>query len=233
MVLDRTPFRSQRHDGFTLIELLVVIAIIGILAGIAMPIYSSVQESGRSTRCASNLRQIGAALDLYCNDNNNNFPPIAKTTTTNWDSYYINPYLPERTVGGARQSTLFICPDAKYSGDTNTDLSRTYTTTDVMAGAVSPYTNTSISRMHVTSFAKTIVLFDATQSGTNRYSLVNVNWGEMQSAPEMKPNATTSAYIDFRHNNAFHGLFLDGHVESITRASTPTYVTQQMWSGNY
>ena len=60
--------------SFTLVELLVVLAIISVLAGLLLPVISKAKEAGRAAACLSNLRQIGIALQLYVQDNNNRLP---------------------------------------------------------------------------------------------------------------------------------------------------------------
>lgn len=54
--------------GFTLIELLVVISIIAVLAGLVMTATMKVRQQSRKVQCASNLRQIGIASQLYLNE---------------------------------------------------------------------------------------------------------------------------------------------------------------------
>ncbi|MBM3460152.1 MAG: prepilin-type N-terminal cleavage/methylation domain-containing protein, partial [Armatimonadetes bacterium] len=54
--------------AFTLIELLVVIAVIAILAAILFPVFGAAREKARQAVCASNLRQVGMAFQLYVGD---------------------------------------------------------------------------------------------------------------------------------------------------------------------
>ncbi|MGB8166745.1 MAG: type II secretion system protein [Chthoniobacteraceae bacterium] len=68
----RSP--SPRPSAFTLIELLVVISIIAVLAALLLPVLGKVQDGANSTKCASNLRQIGVAINSYTTDNDGLLP---------------------------------------------------------------------------------------------------------------------------------------------------------------
>lgn len=75
--------KRNSSAAFTLIELLVVIAIIAVLASIAVPVFSTVQERGALTKDLSNAKQIGLALKLYAGDNDGKFPVAASGETAN------------------------------------------------------------------------------------------------------------------------------------------------------
>jgi prepilin-type N-terminal cleavage/methylation domain-containing protein len=61
-------FRPSRRKGFTLIELLIVIAIIGILIGIAVPLYKSSIRKANEAAAVTTLSAIRLAQAKYTAD---------------------------------------------------------------------------------------------------------------------------------------------------------------------
>ena len=65
---------TQTRTGFTLIELLVVIAIIALLISMLVPSLSIAKDLARRMSCASNMRNIGAAVLVFAADHDDRGP---------------------------------------------------------------------------------------------------------------------------------------------------------------
>jgi type II secretory pathway pseudopilin PulG len=91
--------------------LLVVIAVIAILAALLLPALTRAKEAGRRTACASNLRQLAIALDLYAVDHDGKYPP--RTQTPAW---------PSRLYAGYENLDVLLCPTERLASAAGTPL---------------------------------------------------------------------------------------------------------------
>jgi len=114
----------MKFRGFTLIELLVVIAIIAILAAMLLPVLTRAREQARMSTCLANLKQIGLAVQMYLNDNNEYWFPFLsgrasdRWTTINGSNWFSCGFL--RTLidnGYLKNATIIWGPPVWYSDD--------------------------------------------------------------------------------------------------------------------
>jgi len=64
----------HKGKGFTLIELLVVISVMALLVALLLPALQKARNQARAVVCQANLRQWGATLTLYTEENQGTFP---------------------------------------------------------------------------------------------------------------------------------------------------------------
>ena len=76
---DRLRDRRRSDEGFTLIELLVVVVILGILIGIAIPVYLNYRKSANDKAAQSDLRNAISTLEVCYSDGG--YPTAVNTTT--------------------------------------------------------------------------------------------------------------------------------------------------------
>jgi len=187
---------STPAAGFTLIELLVVIAIIALLAAMLFPVLSRAREKGRQTACASNMRQIGMALQMYYQDHTEILPGGAADAPN-----FVEPTAPVNFLGAllpyTNSNQIFACPSAERStgADAPTEFSDTsYSGNGALAGHSSvnlPYpdslvylqedrfrTNTAYLRPQPTTGGFTR-WHDVDSGGRERYSSIHFEGGNL------------------------------------------------------
>lgn len=112
---------SQSPAAFTLIELLVVIAIIGILLAVLVPALGKAKRQVRAVVCRSNLHQIGLAVSLYA-DANENYIPRGNPVNP-WFVRFL-PYLGhDQRQKDYRNVRIYKCPDFPRTGAGENDIS--------------------------------------------------------------------------------------------------------------
>jgi len=79
------------RKAFTLVELLVVIAIISLLISILAPSLNIAKDIAKQVVCSMNLGSAGKSIDLYCNANDDKYPPYRQVTKAGQPMGYYMP----------------------------------------------------------------------------------------------------------------------------------------------
>jgi prepilin-type N-terminal cleavage/methylation domain-containing protein/prepilin-type processing-associated H-X9-DG protein len=217
----------KRKIGFTLIELLVVIAIIAILAAILFPVFARAREVARQSKCLSNLKQLGNAMQMYAQDyderfancwhvfpGKNQYGGVQATDATKvcitWDRL-IFPYV--KTIG------IYACPSD--AGSTKADVPgmgnsvvRSYCYAGSIGGGWCPWTPAR-TMSQVPMPASTIMLTERDNCGGTVHGPTKGEWWWCTITD-------SAAEIDWRHNEGINVLYVDGHVKNARWAKDPS-----------
>ena len=188
---------QRRNNGFTLIELLVVIAIIAILAGLLLPALSQAKTRARTISCMTNLKQIGLAVHLYADDNDDSLPQSSHTRAS-W-LVTIAPYV--------ESNLLYRCsmdrhPTRRYSYCINDFL------TPKSSGS-SHLNFTKVTSLPVPS--DTFYMAEAHEdfTGSDHFHFSDTSSGGYE------PFVFASSIAVERHLGGANYLFVDAHVETV------------------
>jgi len=224
--MDQPHFHSPKDRGLTLVELLVVIGIIAVSIAMLLPALNKARQAANATVCKANLRQLGIAYTMYCNDSKDQMMPIRYDTyqsdgVTVKDIHFwqwaIMGYLGRKRVslyGIEAPATpyvadfaVFQCPSALrpfIPGVTSDDV--TYEETYVPKCAYGMTYPTwggtfPLKRNRIKRPVNFLLLLDA------RYVAVGETWADWRYESWNYQGA------GFRHSNGCNVLLLDGHVE--------------------
>jgi prepilin-type processing-associated H-X9-DG protein len=209
------------------VELLVVVAVIGILAALLLPALTGSQQAARRIKCASHLRQLGLAAQMYFDEHDGITFPY-RLYATNGGTVYWFGWLESGLEGqrqfDAKQGPLFeyvsgfgleTCPSLNYSSSYfklkargaaygygyNWHLASTNGRPPVIVDAIRDPGRTT-----VFADAAQVNDFLAPASPSNPM-LEEFYYVDAAGSLPTYPNA------HFRHNERAQVVFLDGHVE--------------------
>ncbi|HWL54675.1 MAG TPA: prepilin-type N-terminal cleavage/methylation domain-containing protein [Chthoniobacteraceae bacterium] len=212
----RTGGRRPAASGFTLVEVIVAIGVLIILAALILPVTLRQMEAGRSAACVAKLKNLGVAIRLWRNENNDALVP-----STNVLAWRPSRHLYE--AGAISSPVEMMCPSV------NTLAKGAWA--DVVNNWGSAY-QIAFYNQPISYGVNTIAFNQSTPKGwgSNITSSYRMFIGKESHVPiffdskAWQANSTVWADNELRlgrfafpHSNRSNVLFLDGHVEGLDR----------------
>ena len=224
-------WRAARNasPAFTLVELLVVIAVIGILAALLLPALARGKASAWRANCASNLRQLGFAAQLYWDDSGSRCFQWYYGVTNSGELYWFG-WLGTGAEGQrpvdlsagvlypyVRDSNVRICPALNYAPSqfklkANVPIcSYGYNAALSVGGPAAPLNISRVSHpTELTLFADAAQANDF-QAPASRSNPMLEEWYYLDN-PTNYSSMSYYAHDHFRHAQKASVAFCDGHV---------------------
>jgi general secretion pathway protein G len=110
--------RHIKHRGFTLLELIVIIVIMGILSGIAYPLYTQYIDSSKIARAGVDIQNISAGISTYLVDHGQYPASLAAAGYTTLRDPWGNPYnyliISTAKIGDMRKDKFLVPINTDY-----------------------------------------------------------------------------------------------------------------------
>jgi len=209
--------RGMSPMAFTLIELLVVIAIIAILAAMLLPALAKAKEKAKTIQCASNVRQLSLATQMYALDNRDNLPATGQNTDPYVWIPLIKPYIGNPDTNAATtKGGVFNCPTLMTIAHQNIQLAgRSYAVSEKLDRANDRFTKLGGRKLtEANRPTQTVLLGDGARNNqlTGVYYRIEC-WAAIPGTAK-GPNGEPVAYLPL-HNGRANVGYIDGHVENL------------------
>jgi prepilin-type N-terminal cleavage/methylation domain-containing protein len=211
-------FPSMKRGAFTLLELLIAIAILAVLVALCVQGIRSANQAALGVKCISSMRQLGAALNAYRADHNGWYPPGYPAISSVIGGVNFNNVLVPNYIGA-----LPVCPSLHLTDEGKQKFPNEKARLQALGGGYginAVLLQWKREAMPWPGFSSNVPYSDAKMLFLLETAAQNATWAFTHQQQAL--NGIAVWYTQGRSHGtsadpAFNFMFLDGHIERISR----------------